>query len=48
MNDDELKKVSKNYTFMLSFLTGDQIDKENRDLAAKTKPVLKELGMIKD
>lgn len=48
MDDNDFKKICASFEIIPSFLDGDQIDKLHRDLAAKTKPILIKLGMIKD
>jgi tripartite-type tricarboxylate transporter receptor subunit TctC len=48
MDDNDFKKICKNYGIIPSFLGGVEMDKAHRDLAAKTKPILERLGMIKD
>jgi tripartite-type tricarboxylate transporter receptor subunit TctC len=47
MDDDDFQKICKNFGIIPSFLDGVQVDKFHRDLAAKTKPFLEKLGMIK-
>ena len=48
MDDKDLKKICANFELIPSYLDADQIDKHHRDQAAKTQPILKKLGMIKD
>jgi tripartite-type tricarboxylate transporter receptor subunit TctC len=48
MDDNDFKKICKNFEIIPSFLDSDQIDKLHRDAAAQTKPILIKLGMIKD
>jgi tripartite-type tricarboxylate transporter receptor subunit TctC len=48
MDDNDFKKICANFEIIPSFLDGVQIHKLHHDLAAKTKPILIKLGMIKD
>jgi tripartite-type tricarboxylate transporter receptor subunit TctC len=48
MDDSDFQKICGNFGIIPSFLGGAETDKSHRELAAKTKPILVKLGMVKE